>query len=50
MKRRIREEDEQQKFIYESPDGGKTVRSRPIIKQIEYKYYELELLNDLEII
>ena len=48
MKRRLREEDERQKFIYESPDRGKTVRSRPITKHIKYKYDEPQLLNDFK--
>ena len=40
MKRRIREEDEEyrQKLIYESPDKGKTVYSRPFGEPLRYTF------------
>ena len=47
MKRRMREEDERQKFIYESPDNGRTVKRRTLTSGINYKYDEPKLLNDL---
>lgn len=74
MKRRMREENERNRLIHESPDGGKTVRTRPFrsspeeqkiydyldptldaaifedkpdVKNIQYKYNEPMLLNDL---
>ena len=46
MKRRLREEDERYKFIYESPDNGKTVKRRTLVNGINYKYDEPKLLND----